>query len=188
MNKLYFKYGTVNSSKSANLLMIKHNYEEQGFKVWVGKPEIDTRDGAFIATRAGIEKCPCYMIGRDESIIDSISIFNGYDVIMVDEAQFLSEAQVYDFWIISNSKPVLMFGLLTDSNQRMFEGSKRIMELAESIEKIKTVCKCGSAANYTIRVDKDGKRIVGGKQIEIGGSDRYKAVCKDCLVKYQLAI
>lgn len=174
MNKLYFKYGTVNSSKTANLLMIRHNYLEQGFSVWCGKSYLDTREVGVISTRAGVEEAKCETITPD---YDFSKITE--DIILIDEAQFLSKEQVEELFRISYNKPVICFGLLTDFRQTLFEGSKALVELAESLEKIKTVCQCGRAANFTIRVDEQGDRVFGGDQIEAGY--HYKAVCKRCL-------
>ena len=181
MNKLYFKYGTMNSSKSANLLMIKHNYEEQHMNVLLLKPYIDTRDGNDkVSSRVGLSS-PCKTIQEDTKI-DSLS-WGNYDVLMVDEAQFLTEEQVDELYKISCSIPVLCFGLLTDFQQKLFPGSKRLIELAESIEKIKTICSCGAGANYNARFDGNGKFIEDGDQIQIGGNESYKAVCKTCYEK-----
>ena len=178
MCKLYFKYGTMNSSKSANLLMIKHNYEEQGMKVFLLKSAIDDREkAAIVKSRVGISS-PCYMLEKEESI-SSLNL-EPYDVVMVDESQFLSPKQVEELYEVSLKMPVLCFGLLTDSNRKLFPGSARLVELAESFEKIKTICACGKAANYNARFAENGVMIVGGNQIEIGGNDKYKALCKCC--------
>ena len=183
MSKLYFKYGTMNSSKSANLLMIKHNYEEQGMKVFLLKSAIDDREKASIVkSRVGIS-APCYMLEREESILGLEC--DSYDVIMVDEAQFLTESQVDELYQISKEKPVLCFGLLTDFKQQLFPGSKRLVELCESFEKIKTICACGKAANYNARFTENGVMVTDGNQVEIGGNDRYKALCKYCYEKYK---
>lgn len=180
MNKLYFKYGTMNSSKSANLLMIKHNYEEQNMNVLLLKPEIDTRDGNKVKSRIGLES-ECVVITPNHNI--KLMSWGKYDVVMVDEAQFLTEEQVNQLYIISCQIPVICFGLLTDFQQKLFPGSKRLIELSESIEKIKTVCFCGAVANYNARFDKNGKFIYDGEQVEIGGNENYKATCKICYEK-----
>lgn len=183
MSKLYFKYGTMNSSKSANLLMIKHNYEEQGMSVFLLKSVIDTRDGKdTVKSRVGLSS-KCTMVTLSDNILD----FNwkDYDVVMVDEAQFLTKDQVNQLYEISLEKPVLCFGLLTDFKQELFPGSKRLVELAESFEKIKTICSCGQAANYNARFDEKGVMIINGSQVCIGGNDQYKAVCKNCYEKYK---
>lgn len=182
MSKLYFKYGCMNSSKSANLLMIKHNYEEQGFRVTLFKPSIDDREGhGVIKSRVGMES-KCILVYPDSSIFDLFQ-FETTDVIMVDEAQFLSEEQVDELYKISFKIPVLCFGLLIDFSQHLFPGSKRLLELSESLQEIKTVCKCGKKATINARFDKDGRVITKGEQIDIGGNDKYKALCKECFEK-----
>lgn len=179
MSKLYFKYGCMNSSKSANLLMIRHNYEEQGFNVLLLKPSIDDREGkSIIKSRIGIE-AECIMVKSLDSITD---LFQKHpaDIIMVDEAQFLTRKQVEELYEISFHNNVLCFGLLTDFQQHLFEGSQRLIELAESLQEIKTVCSCGRRATRNVRFDEHGNLINHGEQVDIGGNDKYKAMCKYC--------
>lgn len=179
MSKLYFKYGCMNSSKSANLLMIRHNYEEQGFDILLLKPSVDDREGkSIIKSRIGIE-AECTMVTPVDSIKD---IFEKHpaDIIMVDEAQFLTKEQVDELYDISFHNNVLCFGLLTDFQQNLFEGSQRLIELAESLQEIKTVCSCGRRATMNVRFDEHGNVITRGEQVDIGGNDKYKAMCKYC--------
>lgn len=172
----------MNSSKSANLLMIKHNYEEQGFCVLLLKPALDDREKkSVIKSRIGLES-PCIMVTADESI-HTILHENNADIIMIDEAQFLTERQVDELYEIAFEKNVLCFGLLTDFRQKLFEGSKRLLELAESLQEIKTVCKCGRRATINARFDANGNLILQGEQIDIGGNEKYKAICKYCYEK-----
>ena len=169
----------MNSSKSANLLMIKYNYEEQGFRVTLLKPSLDDREGySVIKSRIGIE-AQCSMVNPGSSIYNFYDK-NATDVLMIDEAQFLTEKQVDELYKISFDIPVICFGLLTDFSQHLFEGSKRLLELSESIHEIKTVCQCGARANYNGRFDSEGNLITSGEQIVIGGNERYKALCKKC--------
>lgn len=172
----------MNSSKSANLLMIKHNYEEQGFQVLLLKPGIDDREKkAVIRSRIGLEST-CIMVYREDSIH---KIFEEHksDIIMVDEAQFLTESQVDELAEIAFHHNVLCFGLLADFQQRLFEGSKRLIELAESLQEIKTVCSCGRRATVNARFNEQGQLITHGEQVDIGGNEKYKAVCKYCYEK-----
>lgn len=175
MSGLYFKYGTMSSSKSANLLMIKHNYEEQGFKVGLYKSDLDTRDSGVIRSRVGIES-PC--MGMDR-LSDT---YKDYDIIMVDEAQFLSRVQVDQLYKISFDKVVMCFGLLTDFRRQLFEGSSRLIELADSIHEIKSICRCGRRAVVSARY-KDGHIQTDGEQIACGQGYQYKALCKECYEK-----
>ncbi len=178
MSKLYFKYGCMNSSKSANLLMIRHNYEEQGFNVLL-KPSIDDREGtSIIKSRIGIE-AECIMVMPSDSIKEILQKHPS-DIIMVDEAQFLTKDQVDELYDISFHNNVLCFGLLTDFQQHLFEGSQRLIELAESLQEIKTVCSCGRRATMNVRFDEHGNVITRGEQVEIGGNDKYRAMCKYC--------
>ena len=179
MSKLYFKYGCMNSSKSANLLMIRHNYEEQGFNVLLLKPSIDDREGkSIIKSRIGIE-AECIMVKPENSIKDILKQHPA-DIIMVDEAQFLTKNQVDELYDISFYNNVLCFGLLTDFQQHLFEGSQRLIELAESLQEIKTVCSCGRRATMNVRFDEWGNFITHGEQVDIGGNDKYRAMCKYC--------
>lgn len=186
MSKLYFKYGCMNSSKSANLLMIKHNYEEQGFRVLLLKPQVDDRDGkSVIRSRVGIQS-ECITLDYDSSVYSCFNL-EKTDVVMVDEAQFLSEEQVNELYQISFQVPVMCFGLLIDFTQHLFPGSKRLVELAESIQEIKTVCKCGRKATINARFDQNGRVMTKGEQIDIGGNEKYRALCKECYAKLKAA-
>lgn len=181
MCKLYFKYGTVNSSKTANLLMTNHNYTEQGMRTVILKSTVDTRDYGEIVTRAGIPSTKCFCFTKEDSIKN---ILEGkyFDVVLVDEAQFCSEKQIEELWEISIDCPVLCFGLKTDSHTRLFPGSKRLLELAEKIEEIKTICKCGSKATINARINEEGNLITDAPQIDIGGNEKYTPMCKRCFI------
>lgn len=182
MSGLYFKYGTMNSSKSANLLMIKNNYEEQGFKVLLLKPSTDTRDIGVVRSRVGLQS-ECVLIDVSNVDVDYIyCVSNEYDIIMVDEAQFLCRQIVDILHDISETKVVMCFGLLTDFKRELFEGSKRLIELSDSIAEIKSICKCGKRAVVNARF-KDDKIVTRGSQIEIGAEDKYKALCRSCYKK-----
>lgn len=184
MAKLYFKYGTMGSSKTAQALITKFNYEEKGMKVWLLKPAIDTRFGYnIIHSRIGIE-AEGDVIGNGESILDAFirDRKNVCDVIIIDEAQFLTEEQVDDLRVIVDEYdiPVLCFGLRTDFLTRLFPGSKRLLELAESITEIKTICECGVKATVNARIGPDGKVMTSGEQIFLGGNESYTAMCYKC--------
>ena len=183
MAKLYFKYGAMGSSKTAQALITKFNYEERGMKVWIAKPAIDNRDGeSVIQSRIGL-KTTAYVIANNENIYRTFQIMREkYDVIIVDEAQFLTEEQVNQLGdIVMRLKiPVMCFGLKTDFQTKMFPGSKRLFEIAESISEIKTICKCGRKATVNARIDSYGNVITKGAQVEIGGNDKYIAMCYKC--------
>jgi thymidine kinase len=188
MAKLYFKYGVMGSSKTAQALITKFNYEERGMRVWLLKPQIDSRDGdGMIVSRAGLS-AKAYVLPVTENLYESFKqLTNKIDVIIVDESQFLSEDQVdqLSLLVIDYNVPVLCFGLRADFRTKMFPGSKRLMEIADSITEIKTVCSCGRKATVNVRLDENGNIITEGEQILIGGNDKYTAMCYQCFIENQ---
>ena len=182
MAKLYFKYGAMGSSKSAQVLIAKFNYEEMGMKVWLIKPSIDQRDGFdVIRSRIGLEeKATVIFPGMD--IISEYRKSGTSDVIIADECQFFTPAQIDGLRTLvdSDDLPVLCFGLRTDFLTHMFPGSARLFEVADSITEIKTVCRCGSKAIANARLDKNGQIITAGDQVFLGGNDSYVAMCHKC--------
>ena len=180
MAKLYFKFGAMNSSKTANALMTKFNYEEKGKKVWLIKPAIDNRDGVqIIKSRIGL-MAECDALKTTDSILDLCP--DNIDVIICDECQFLTEEQVDDLRVIATDKdiPVLCFGLRADFLTHLFPGSKRLFELADSIAEIKSICKCGSKAIVNARFDDKGEIQIEGAQVFIGGNESYEGLCWKC--------
>ena len=186
--KLYFKYGAMGSSKTAQALITKYNYEENDMKVWLIKPSADTRDGAAtIRSRIGLE-AQCEIMLPDTDIHSRyLQTQNGKcHVVIVDECQFLTEEQIQQLRaIVDECKvPVLCFGLRTDFLTRLFPGSRRLMELADCIEEIKTMCDCGCKATVNARIS-DGYIVTEGAQVQLGGNDSYIAMCHRC---YQIGI
>ena len=182
MAKLYFKYGSMGSSKTAQALITKYNYEENGMHVWLIKPAADERDGAIILrSRVGLE-APAEVVPPHSDIYELYRSREKTDVIIVDECQFLTPAQIDQLRDIVDVEniPVLCFGLRTDFLTHMFPGSQRLMELADSITEIKTICECGSKATVNARIGADGKIITAGDQIFLGGNDSYVAMCHKC--------
>lgn len=184
MAKLYFKYGAMGSSKSAQALIAKFNYEERGMKVWLLKPGTDTRFGRnIIRSRIGIES-EADVIEQDSSILNEYlnSGKNDCDVIIIDEAQFLTEKQVDELRVIVDRYdiPVLCFGLRTDFLTHLFPGSRRLFEVAESITEVKTICECGAKAMVNARIGPDGKIVTTGEQVFLGGNESYVAMCHKC--------
>lgn len=182
MAKLYFKYGAMGSSKSANALITKFNYEERGMRVWLIKPSTDTRDGAgIIASRIGLS-AKADIISHEESVITLLDKMSGIDVIITDECQFFTPEQIDELREIVNFRniPVLCFGLRTDFMTHLFPGSRRLLEVADSITEIKTICSCGAKAIVNARIDSDGHVITSGSQVFIGGNDSYVAMCHKC--------
>ena len=185
MAKLYFKYGAMGSSKTANALITKFNYEERGMKVWLIKPAIDTRDGAgVIRSRIGLE-ANAQIIGADTDICAEFAKRGDCHVIIADECQFFAEAQIDQLRRIVDELdiPVLCFGLRTDFMTHLFPGSRRLFEVADSITEIKTICTCGKKAIVNARIDGQGNVVTTGGQILLGGNDSYVAMCHHCWKK-----
>ena len=182
MAKLYFKYGAMGSSKSANALITKFNYEERHMKVWLIKPAIDDRDGAdHIRSRIGLDSV-ADVISPDDDIEARLDTKGQIDVIISDESQFFTEAQIDSLRRIVDERgiPVLCFGLRTDFLTHLFPGSRRLFEVADSITEIKTICDCGSKAIVNARIDAQGRIVTEGEQVLLGGNDRYIAMCHKC--------
>ena len=185
MAKLYFKYGAMGSSKTAQALITKYNYEENDLNVWLIKPSADTRDGVnILRSRIGLEAA-VHVITPS---MDIYELFTGTkrnccDVIIVDECQFMTAKQIDELRAIVNdyNVPVLCFGLRTDFQTKLFPGSMRLMELADCIEEIKTMCDCGAKATVNARIN-DGFIVTEGAQVVLGGNDSYIAMCHRCYV------
>ena len=185
MAKLYFKYGAMGSSKSAQALITKFNYEEQGMSVWLIKPSVDTRDGAdLIRSRIGLE-ARARIITPEESIVDAYHAAGKHDVIIADEAQFFTPEQIDQLreLVYEEDLPVLCFGLRTDFLTHFFPGARRLMELADSLSEIKTVCSCGRKATVNARIDGAGHIVTEGSQVMLGGNDSYVAMCHSCWMR-----
>ncbi len=183
MAKLYFKYGAMGSSKTAQALITKFNYEERGMRVWLIKPATDKRDGAdVIMSRVGLKE-KCAVIGAGESVLEAFSALgDAVDVVIADECQFFTESQIDELRQIVDGRdiPVLCFGLRTDFLTKLFPGSRRLFEVADSIAEIKTICECGKKATVNARIDGDGKIVTEGSQVMLGGNDCYIAMCHKC--------
>ena len=183
MAKLYFKYGAMGSSKTAQALTTKFNYEERGMKVWLIKPSTDDRDGKdIVKSRIGLF-APCDSISQNVDILTAFtSEHNEADVIIADECQFFTEQQIDQLRRIVDEYelPVLCFGLRTDFLCHLFTGSKRLFEVADSITEIKTICACGSKATVNARLDANMNVVTEGDQVLIGGNESYVAMCHRC--------
>lgn len=190
-SKLYYIYGTMNSSKSASLLMKAHSFEENKIPFICMKPSIDNRDGVdVISSRIGLKR-DCISIYQEDNVFNIIQeIVNEFETllkpiprwILVDESQFLTEQQVEQFSDIVDllGINVMCFGIRTDFRTRLFSGSKRLFELADDIEEIKISCGCGGKAIINARVNDDGDIVTDGEQVMIGGNERYVTMCRKC--------
>lgn len=185
MKKLYFKYGAMGSSKSAQALMAAFNYNQKGYNVLLMKPVVDNREGKkVIASRIGLSR-ECEVFGRDENLYDFVKARAGTDVVIVDEVQFCTKEQVDQLKQLTlEDYVVLGYGLLTDFRTQLFEGSKRMVELAESLQEIKCVCKCGKKATVNARIV-NNRVVTEGDVIKIGGDESYESMCYKCYLKYQ---
>jgi len=186
MAKLYFKYGAMGSSKTAQALITKYNYEENDMKVWLIKPSADTRDGAgIIRSRIGLE-AKCEIMTPDKNIYERFrdGFLGNCHAVIVDECQFMTPEQIGQLRAIVNDYniPVMCFGLRTDFQTRLFPGSLRLMELADCIEEIKTMCDCGCKATVNARIS-DGYIVTEGAQVVLGGNDSYIAMCHRCYIQ-----
>lgn len=183
MAKLYFKYGAMGSSKTAQALITKFNYEERGMKVWLIKPAIDNRDGRdVIKSRIGLFAYST-TIDKSDSILERFrSEMSDANVIIADECQFFTGEQIDELRKIVDECgiPVLCFGLRTDFLSHLFEGSRRLFEVADSISEIKTICECGSKATVNARLDANMNIVTEGSQVMIGGNESYVAMCHKC--------
>ena len=187
MAKLYFKYGAMGSSKTAQALITKYNYEENDLQVWLIKPSADTRDGErILRSRIGLE-APVEAVSPQT---DVLALFESTrlgkcDVIIVDECQFLTPQQIDELREIvdRHNIPVMCFGLRTDFQTKLFPGSLRLMEVADTIQEIKTICDCGAKATVNARIDADGHIITQGAQVVLGGNDAYIAMCHKCYIR-----
>lgn len=183
MSKLYFRYGAMNSGKSALLQQVAFNYEERGMNVVLLKPSIDTKGDSKVVSRIGLERQVDFTVHKDTDLLKLLSEVDNVNCIIVDEAQFLVKEQVEDLSFIASicNIPVICYGLRTDFMGNGFEGSSRLLELADSIEEMKTICSCGKKATMNAR--KVGENFVfDGEQVCIDNQDNieYISLCSKC--------
>ena len=206
MSKLYFKFGAMGSSKTANALMTRFNYLEKNHSVWLIKPQTDTRDDytdesgkivTVVKSRIGLE-APANVIKDNADITELFKTANAdivindtvvktqkIDVIICDECQFFTEDQIDQLKYIAENEnvPVICFGLRSDFRTKLFPGSKRLFEIADSITEVKSICECGKKAIVNARFDGNGNIVTDGAQVEIGGNEKYKSMCWSCWQK-----
>ena len=186
MAKLYFKYGAMGSSKTAQALITKYNYEENDMNVWLMKPGTDTRDGKnVVKSRIGL-KADAQVISPEMDVYEIYrSEHNGScHAVVVDECQFFTVEQIDQLRAIVDdfNVPVMCFGLRTDFQIKLFPGSMRLMEVADTIQEIKTICDCGAKATVNARII-DGYVVTEGDQVFLGGNDAYIAMCHRCYIR-----
>ena len=177
MAKLYFRYGAMGSSKTANALMVAYNYKERGKRVLLAKPKLDTREMGVLHSRIGLEQ-PCIYV--EELVEMPLAKLASYDCVIVDEAQFCKKEDVEFFTYLVDKLdiPVICYGLRTDFQMNPFEGSMWLLAWADKIEELKTVCWCGSGARCNARIDSNGNMVSSGEQVELGANERYISLCR----------
>ena len=187
MAKLYFKYGAMGSSKTAQALITKYNYEENDMRTWLIKPSADTRDGKnILRSRIGLEAEVDVMTpDTDIFTLFTQTKKDACHVVIVDECQFMTPEQIDQLRLIVDEwdVPVLCFGLRTDFQTKLFPGSRRLMEIADVFQEIKTMCDCGNKATVNARIDSTGHIVTQGEQVVLGGNDAYIAMCHRCYIR-----
>lgn len=189
--KIKFNYGAMGSGKSLHLIATAHNFKIHSIPFIVLKSKIDDRDGEEIIHSRAIGDIECVGIDTDDNIFEMISKYLNADLfygatglkwILIDECQFLTEKQVDELAAIADNFGinVLCYGLRTDFKTQLFPGSKRLFEVADSFEEIKSSCYCNSKTIFNARINKDGMIVTDGEQIEVGGDDRYVSLCRKC--------
>ena len=192
MAKLHFKYATMNAGKSIYLMRTAYNYEENGFKVLVMKPKVDTKSGDRISSRVGLERKVDILIDMEDNIIHLLKgKLDDLYCIFVDEAQFLKEFQVNDLYKVSKlcDIPVICYGLRVNFLGNSFEGSRRLLEISDVLEELPTICSCGSIARMVGRWF-DGKFVLDGDEVVIDGTRnvKYIPLCGKCYLEKVLGI
>lgn len=185
MSKLYFRYGAMNCGKTTNLLQVAHNYEERGMNVVLLKPSIDTKANSRVSSRIGVEREVDHLIMPDEKLKGYLTLIKDkVSCVIVDEAQFLSEGQVDELFVFSKMTdiPVICYGLRADFRSELFPGSKKLFELADSIEELYTICRCGKKARFNARIV-NGEFTLMGDQVAIDGDVQYESLCGKCYLR-----
>lgn len=183
MAKLYFYYSAMNAGKSTTLLQSSFNYEERGMQTMLFTASIDDRyETGTISSRLGI-KNSAHLFEKGKNLrekVDEELKKRKVDCVLIDEAQFLSKNHVFELATVADelSIPVLCYGLRTDFQANLFEGSQWLLAIADEIQELKTICRCGSKATMNLRIDEHGNAVKDGASIEIGGNDRYIALCR----------
>ena len=183
MAKVYFYYAAMNAGKSTVLLQSSYNYRERGMRTLLFTPSIDTRYGTGrIESRIGLRSSAIPLSGVDHILarVRAEHAEKPVACVLIDEAQFLSLEQVWQLTDVADTLdiPVLCYGLRTDFQGKLFPGSAALLGLADDLTELKTICHCGRKATMNLRVDKDGRAVAEGAQVEIGGNDRYVAMCR----------
>ena len=187
MSKLHFKYATMNSGKTIDLMRTAYNYEENGYKVLIIKPSIDTKGNDEIVTRIGLSRKVDLLLATDDTVLDKIEEIESIRCVFVDEVQFLTTKQIDELYLITKKYdiPVICYGLRLNFKMESFEGSKRLLEIAEELEELITLCKCGEVARYVGR-KVNGEYVSSGDEVVIDGANEsveYIPLCGKCYLR-----
>lgn len=185
MARLHFKYGAMNSGKSDTLMKAAYNYEERGLRVMTVKPSVDTKGGDNLVARAGLSRRADIIAKPDDNLEDLITKLDKLDCVLVDEAELLTEKQISQLYAVAKKydTSVICYGLRADFRTELFPGSKRLFEIADNIEKLPTMCFCGSQAEFNTR-KVDGRYVFDGDQLAIEqGNVTYDSLCGNCYVR-----
>lgn len=187
MSKMHFKYATMNSGKTIDLIRTAYNYEENGYKVLIIKPMIDTKGNDCIETRIGLSRKVDLLLASYDTVLDKIEDIKNIKCIFIDEAQFLTTKQIDELYFITKKYdiPVICYGLRVNFKMESFEGSKRLLEIAEELEELITLCKCGDVARYVGR-KVNGIYVNEGSEVVIDGAlenVEYIPMCGRCYLK-----
>lgn len=187
MSKLYFRYGAMNCGKSAALMQVAHNYEQKGKNVIVIKPKIDTKGGNYLESRIGLKRKVDILLKSDESIKNYYKNLENISCILVDESQFLSERQIDELYYITKfyNIPVICYGLKSDFQSNLFNGSKRLLELSDELDELITICSCGKRAKFNARYVNDKFTLKGDTNLIDGSVSniKYIPLCGKCYLE-----
>jgi thymidine kinase len=189
MGKLYFKYGAMSCGKTTQLLQVVYNYEKNGFNVLLVKPAVDKKGEDTVVSRIGASRKVDLLLDKNDKLVDKVDV-EKLDSIVVDESQFLSKEQVKELWLISKlyDIPVITYGLKTNFLGELFPGSKALIEKADEIDELVTICSCSKKAKFNVRIV-NGNYASSGEEISIDGIDsKYEAMCPECYIDKVLKI
>lgn len=191
MAKLYFRYSAMNSGKTTALIQVAHNYEERDMKVVIIKPAVDTKGSSKLVSRIGLKRNADIVLHSKESARETLETYGSVNCVLVDEAQFLSPAQVDElFWYaVETDTPVMAYGLRTDFKMAGFPGATRLLEIAHDLQEIKTICRCGKKAILNGR-KVNGEFVFEGDQVAIDGKDNvdYESLCATCYKRFSTPV
>ena len=184
MAKLYFRYGAMNSGKSTALMQVAHNYEEQGMRVLILKPQVDTKGGGELVSRLGVRRKADLLIPPETDVFEAVRTANADSAplacVLCDESQFFTAEQAEQLFMVTVDLniPVICYGLRADFKGELFPGSYELLVMADKLEEVKTICWCGKKAMFNARFDENGKVLKEGAQVVLGANDKYIGLCR----------